>query len=399
MTDPLENAYPEIGYQTVEWDMLKPPDERVMPLTHTNRLKLSEISVRTDRNLTEYSLVDSVGNTYTEADLNEAPDTVDPASVDDVVSEIASSDGKSQRVALAQLAKMAAASPDECIPAVDLMVELLSDSLPAVQGEALGVLTRIAESEPERTRTGVEPALQLVDESTHSLLRNEAVQFLAEFGEHDPTAVTDAVPQLAALLRDDSTDTDSAARILASVGASQPDALVDVVPKLELFLETEPERAHVWVLGAIGRLSKEHANITVEVVPTAGELLSADQYTIRSNAAGVLADIAEEYPTEVKIWVPDVIELMEDPDEQVRYNATSTLARVAKEHPDTVSPATEELLDVLDDDLADTRFNACWALKRVNATSALEPLTELAATDPDEDVRSVAQVAIDGIEE
>ena len=399
MTDPLENAYPKVGYQIVEWDMLKPPDERVMPLTHTNRLKLFEMSVRTDRNLTEYSLVDSLGNTYTEGDLNEASDTVDPTSVNEVVSDIASSDGKSQRVALAHLAKMAATSPDECIPAVDLVIELLSDSHPAVQGEALGILTRVVESDPERTRAGVKPAIHLVDESTHSLLRNEAIQFLAEFADHDPTVVTDAIPQLARLLRDESTDTDSTARILASVGSSQPDALVDVVTKLELFLETEPERAHVWVLRAIGHLSKEHANVTVDVAPTAGELLSTDQYTIRSNAAGVLADIADEYPTEVKPWIPDVIELVQDPDELVRYNATSILARVAKEYPDTVSPATEELLAVLNDESADTRFNACWALKRLKVTSALETLTELAATDPDEDVRSVAQMAIDSIEE
>lgn len=399
MTNPLENVYPEVGYQTVEWDMLKPPDERVMPLTHTNRLKLSEMSVRTDRNLTEYSLVDSLGNTYTEGDLDEAPDTVDPASVNEVVSDIASSDGKSQRVAMSHLAKMAATSPNECISAVDLMIELLSDSHPAVQGEALEVLTRVAESDPERTRAGVEPVIHLVDESTHSLLRNEAIQFLAEFSDHDPTVVTDAMPQLARLLRDESTDTDSTARILASVGSSQPGALADIVPKLELFLETEPERAHVWVLEAIGHLSKEHANITVDVAPTAGELLSAEQYTIRSNAAGVLADIADEYPTDVKPWIPDVIELMQDSDEQVRYNATSILSSVAKKYPDAVSPATEELLAVLNDESADTRFNACWALKRLKATSALEVLTELAATDPDEDVRSVAQVAIDSIEE
>jgi len=90
---------------------------------------------------------------------------------------------------------------------------------------------------------------------------------------------------------------------------------------------------------------------------------------------------------------------MQDSDEQVRYNATSILSSVAKKYPDAVSPATEELLAVLNDESADTRFNACWALKRLKATSALEVLTELAATDPDEDVRSVAQVAIDSIEE
>jgi len=37
----FDHAYPEVGYQAAEWDMLKPPEERLMALTHTNRLKLS----------------------------------------------------------------------------------------------------------------------------------------------------------------------------------------------------------------------------------------------------------------------------------------------------------------------------------------------------------------------
>ena len=399
MRDPLKNACPEAGYQQVEWDMLKPPDERVMPLTHTNRLKLSEMSVRPDQELTEYSLVDREGNTYTQEDLTAVPDTPDPARIEEVIPEIESSDGKAQRVALAHLAEMAAAAPDVCTAAVDLMVELLDNSPPAVQGEALHVLTQIGDSDPELTRAGVPPAVQIVNTSTHPLLRNEALQFLVVFAAHDPSAVADVVPQLAALLQDEQTDTDAAAHILATIGRSQPDALVDVVPKLELFLETEPGRAHTWILAAIGHLSKEHANITVEVIPTAAEFLSAEELTLRSNAAGVLADLADEYPTEVEPWVPNAIELMEDADEQVRYNATAILARVAKEYPDSVTPATEQLLDVLDDELDNTRFNACWALNHISATSALEKLREVATTDSDEDVRAVARLAVDSIEE
>jgi len=57
------------------------------------------------------------------------------------------------------------------------------------------------------------------------------------------------------------------------------------------------------------------------------------------------------------------------------------------------------LLAVFDDDLVNTRFYACWALKKtINATSALETLHEVVTTDPDEDIRSVAQAAIDSIE-
>ncbi|WP_239638857.1 MULTISPECIES: adaptin domain-containing protein [Halorubrum] len=90
--------------------------------------------------------------------------------------------------------------------------------------------------------------------------------------------------------------------------------------------------------------------MTIEVVPTAGEFLSADELALRSNAAGLLADIAGEYPTRVKPWVTDAIELLDDPDEQVRHNATAILARVAAEHPDAVRPAEEQLLAVLNDD-------------------------------------------------
>ncbi|ELZ45508.1 hypothetical protein C463_06297 [Halorubrum californiense DSM 19288] len=337
MKDPLADATPEVGYQTVEWDMLKPPDERVMLLTYTNRLKLSEMSVWEDGDMTEYSVVDSVGNTYTEVDFDRVSDTPDPGQLDAVLTDIESETGKPRRVALARLAEMAAEAPEACADAVEPMVKLLSDSPPAVQGEALNVLTTVGESKPELTRAGVDLTVALLESATHPLLQNEAVQFLDMFAAHDPGAVTAAVPGLAALLG--------------------------------------------------------------EVAPTAGEFLSAEEVPLRSNAAGVLADIAGEYPTKVKPWVPDAIELLDDPDEQVRHNATAILARVAAEHPDVVPPATEELLAVLDDDLANTRFNACWALNYVNATNTVDTLREIAATDPDTDVREVAQLVVDNLEE
>ncbi len=61
-------------------------------------------------------------------------------------------------------------------------------------------------------------------------------------------------------------------------------------------------------------------------------------------------------------------------------------------------PATDQLTAALDDDLVDTRFNACWALNYIEATQALPALREIATTDPDDDVRAVAQLAIEKIE-
>jgi len=171
------------------------------------------------------------------------------------------------------------------------------------------------------------------------------------------------------------------------------------VTKLELFLETEPGTAHIWALAAIGRLSKSHANIATEVIPTAARFLSSDNKALRSNGAGVLADLADEYPDEVKPWVSDAIELLTDADERVRCNATSILTRVAKDDPEMVRPATEQFMAVLDDDRVDTRLNACWALNYIDATQALPELREIAATDPDEDVRSVARLAVNELEQ
>lgn len=82
----------------------------------------------------------------------------------------------------------------------------------------------------------------------------------------------------------------------------------------------------------------------------------------------------------------------------MRQNAAAILARVAAEHPDTVCPASKELLAVLEDDLDRTRFNACWALNYINATHAVDTVREIAATDLDADVRSVAELTVDNLE-
>ena len=395
----FEQAYPEVGYQTAEWDMLKPPDERVVPLTYTNRLKLSEMSVKSDGEMTQYSLFDSEGNTYTQREFDKLPESPDPDRLDATISKTETEDGKPQRLALAELADIATSYPEMAVTTVEPMIALLGDASPAVQGEALGILTSVVDTNPEAVRPAVEPAIDLLSDDTHHLLRNEALQFLVAFTAHDPKPLTETVPRLASLLHDEETDREPVARILSAIARSDPDALVPVVPKLERYLETEPKPAHVWVLGAVGHLSKTHPGIAKETIPIAADLIDAEESVLRSNAAGVLADLADEYPSEVKSIVPRAIELLQDADGNARYNASSILARVAKTHPDAVEPATEQLLGVLDDEMADARFNACWALNYINATAAIEKLTDVATTDSDEDVREVAQMAIDSIED
>ena len=47
----------------------------------------------------------------------------------------------------------------------------------------------------------------------------------------------------------------------------------------------------------------------------------------------------------------------------------------------------------------DTRSNACWALGYLAAEDAMERLRDIEKTDPNEEVRHAASVAIDEIEE
>jgi len=279
------------------------------------------------------------------------------------------------------------------------MTESLTEAAPAVQGEALGILTSIVEAEPKAVQPALNSAISLLSDDTHQLLRNETLEFLAAVAKHDTEAVVDSVPRLAELLHDGPTNSEPIARILAQVAHSHPDALLPVVTKLELFLETEPDTAHVSVLAAIGHLSKEHPTIAKETIPTATELLTVDDTLVRANATGLLADLADEYPTEIKSTVPQAIELLQDKNERIRYNASSILARVADEHPQEVEPATDQLLAALDDEKADTRFNACWALNYIGSEEALEKLTDVAETDPEDNVRTVALQCINAIKE
>jgi HEAT repeat protein len=124
------------------------------------------------------------------------------------------------------------------------------------------------------------------------------------------------------------------------------------------------------------------------------ELLDTENHMVRANAAGLLADLSNEYPEKTRASVSRAIELLDDDNEKVRYNATSILARVVNEFPEAVEPATPSLIDALDEGFAYSRANACWALGYLEADAAVDALEERRDSDPDEEVRTVADQAL-----
>lgn len=394
-----QQSYPDVGYQQVKWDLMKPPEAQITPLTHTNRLKLSEMSIREDTDLTEWDIRDREGRYYDSGGFEEIPDDPTPDNLDDVCDTIESEEGKQRRIALAHLAAIASKHPRAAADAVPTVTAQLEDTPPAVQGEAVGILTQIADVEPAAVETAISSVGELLTSDTEPMLAAEALEFVAVLARDDPEAVLDTVPQLAALLGTEDIDPKPITNAFAHISETHPDELVPVVPKLESFLEDGEGRLEVGVLAALGRIAKTYPTVAKEAIPAAVSLVDADDNRRRANATGLLTDLADEYPGELRSVVPQATELLEDDDEKVRHNATSLLARVANEHPAAVEPATDALVARLDDDLAGTRLNACWALNYLEADQTVSELEELAANDPDEDVRRVARMAVEALED
>ena len=391
--------YPDIGYHLVKWARRPLPVDGMTPVADTNELTLSAMSVPQTQTFVEFTIEGSDGHTYTRDDFDAIPDDPDPAECTAVCDRIENTTGKPRRLALVHLTRITDAAPEAASAAVSTLVPLLEETPPAVQGEALGCLQAIAAVDDEAVAPAVAPVKRLLPTASSRQLRDACLRFLLEVARTDPSPLVETVPEFGALLTADQADPAIVSRVLNQISMAEPDALMPIVSKLELFLEQGPDTGRVGVLAALGRFTKQHPAMTKEIIPTARDLIQEDDIYVASNAAGLLADVADEYPEAVATEIDPFVQLLDHDDAQLRYNAVAVLTRVADVNPEAVEPLIPKLIDCLDDELVDTRFNACWALRYLDATAAVERLTEVVETDPNEKVQSVALHAIDGITE
>ena len=391
--------YPDIGYHLVKWARQPLPVDGMTPVADTNDLTLSAMSIPPTQTFVEFTIEGSGGHTYTRDDFDAIPDDPDPAECTAVCDRIENTTGKPRRLALVHLARITDAAPEAASAAVSTLVPLLEETPPAVQGEALGCLQAIAAVDDEAVAPAVAPVERFLPTASSRQLRDACLRFLLEVARTDPSPLVETVPELGALLTADQADPAIVSRVLNQISMAEPDALMPVVSKLEIFLEQGPDTGRVGVLAALGRFTKQHPAMTKEIIPTARDLIQEDDIYVASNAAGLLADVADEYPEAVATEIDPFVQLLDHDDAQLRYNAVAVLTRVADVNPEAVEPLIPRLIDLLDDELVDTRFNVCWALRYLDATAAVERLTEVVETDPNEKVQSVALHAIDGITE
>lgn len=394
--DAKREASPDTGYRLAEWDMLKPPTERIGQ-TSQWWLRLSEVSIPPSSEFTDWSVFDRYTNDYVSQKFQKLPEEPDPGSVSKAVTTIEEGDSEDVRIELVRIRRVAEQSPDACEPAIPTLVDRLPSADIAVQAEILGIFQELADEEPELVRPAIDVLGGFLISEIEDQLREGTITVISSIAENDPSAVTDLVPKLEVLLKDTTSETESILKILSRVAKAYPEAVLPIVPTLIEQVNDSSRDHRVGALSVLGQVSKAYPNVATEVIPTVHELLSADNDRLRANAAGLLADLADEYPEKVQPAVPDAIELLSDEDDYARYNATSILARVANHNPEPVEPATEALIDTLNEDRPAARENACWALGYLEATTAEQALTSLAESDSNERVRHAASRALDEI--
>ena len=387
-------ASPDSGYQLAEWDLFKPPTEQV-GRTSQWWLTLSDVSVPSSSEFTDWSVFDRYTNDYATPRFLELPEEPEPESVLKAVNVIEEGDEKDLRIELVRIRRVAEQHPDACEPAVPILVDKLSSADIEEQAEILGVFRELAFEAPELVQPAIEVLGGFLNTETDDQLRKSAILVIIRVTVNEPSSVTDLIPKLEVLLKDTTGETNSILLILIRIAKVHPEAVLPIIPNLIEYVNDASHAYRVGAVAVLGHISKAYPNVAIEVIPTAHELLSADNNRLRANAAGLLADLAGEYPEKVRPAVPDAIDLLSDEDSQVRYNATSILARVADHDPEAVELGTEALIDALTEEQPAARENACWALGYLRATTAKEKLATIAESDPNERVRKTASWALD----
>ena len=392
-----QEASPETGYQFVEWDLMKPPDERIMPHTHRWTLRLSDVSIPPSSEFIDWSVFDKYTNEYATQEFTDLPAEPDPESIQDAVTSLKGDEPRKKRIALVRIKRIVQQDPEACYSVLPTLVNELQDADLAVQAEITSILVDIAVVDPELLHPFIDTISSFLSPETHDEIRKDVLDIFKEIVEADPKPVIDTVPSLAVLLEEHTDNERQILGIVVQIAKEYPDAVAPSVPTLiENILDTDGEY-RVDSLAALGYISKSYPNVAEDIISPVRELVDAEQVRLQANALGLLADLANEYPHEIKEIVPRAIELLDSTDEKTQYNATSVISRVAKHDPETTEPAIEPLIDALDADIAETRENACWALGYMEASSSILAVKNCAENDPNERVRKVASGAVEKI--
>ncbi|QFU83816.1 HEAT repeat domain-containing protein [Natronorubrum aibiense] len=317
-----------------------------------------------------------------------------------VLAQLDTDDPTEQRAAVETIHDAIGDQPKACIPTVPKLRGLLEQPSFDDHERVAYCLAELAAESPSDVAPSVDVLVSFAADNPTEPATRELLRGLETLAAEQSAAVVDHVETLAAIVDRRSNDDRWGVRVFAQLSRERPAALEPAVPVLTDALATTPEVNGTPALSALGRLSKSEASLpTLEFVEHAVALIDHDEASLRNNAIGCLADVAYVAPSAVEPARTELTDALECDDPDTRANAAVALARIAIESPVTIEDARESLLALLEDDHERVRASACVALGHGGLEAAADRLAALASSDPSSTVRERADWALARVSE
>ncbi|MFB6179089.1 MAG: HEAT repeat domain-containing protein [Halorientalis sp.] len=303
-----------------------------------------------------------------------------------------------QRDAVRALRSVAAARPEECLPAVPILRSLLGHEDLASPTDALATLRAIGESSPGDIAPATSDIIPYLD-SERVPARREAAACLAPISREFPSDAVDAIPGLVTVVEDGVDGQGAAVSALNSIASELPEAAKPAAQPLgdATLNESLADDIRLTAAAALGSIVHESPSVAVDTVDDIAQLCDADNYKLRNNAVALLFDVAAVHTDVVEPYVDDIAALLTVNDAYTRTNASGTISRVAEDFPDSVAHLTPTFTDLLTDDDPRVRENACWTLGYLRAADAESALATRAQQDSIKTVQVRAEWALSQI--
>lgn len=323
------------------------------------------------------------------------------------------------------IADLAAVSPAEAVPAASWLPACLDVDYDVTEATALMAVVQIVRENPA---AGLElvPALRAVvdGDSNTEEATSKALLALVHVLPEDPSAVAPVVPTVLDLLTTVPADGRSggdvqgelgkfaeaeyevsvvqrastrklAGLLVARLAEARPRAVASHVGDLAPHLADEDLLVRKAVIDALRAVAAERPSAMEATLPPLVEALAREDDEALAGRVAQTLDLAsveflDRLAAESERLVTPARTLLDSETPDVRVGAAGLLAALAEVDPQVVESAVPALQARLDDESAAVRGQAIWALRDVGAVSASEDLRRASETDPNSDLRALA---------
>lgn len=331
------------------------------------------------------------------------------------------------KLAVEALADVVCEHPDRSEEAMPVLLDLVDRNDPYRRGRAFDALEALAAEQPDELIPDVLSSLRENLSADRLAEKGPALAVTARIGRTNPDDVAPLTPELVELTTlDRSHDRDAVhltelpdhvqSRLQEDEGRWMRLRMVAALTLVEI-AEANPSRFESHLGTLVDRLDEE-SNLTVReatydvvwfvgrarpalgrpVIERLAPRLSAEEDPeICGKVARSLALLADSFPsavvTAVESEVPVLVSMLDADEELAQTSAPNLLSYVAERRPERVEPATSRLSELALDGPPSVRGNAIWALSFVDDESAAATLGDIAETDPDPEIRTIAAEA------